>query len=128
MSNITHYKKWVLANPEKRKAQNLVFVAKRNKTLVPKPCEVCGKEKSEAHHEDYTKPLEVTWLCKKHHAEADKKRRLKEPEKINERRKTERNKQMYELYKRKHSVIFLSKKYNISRERVYQIIRKHNTN
>ena len=26
----------------------------------------CG-ETGEAHHEDYSKPLEVTWLCKQHH-------------------------------------------------------------
>jgi len=31
------------------------------------PCEVCGEVKSEGHHEDYTLPLEVRWLCKKHH-------------------------------------------------------------
>lgn len=33
------------------------------------PCVVCGDEKSEAHHTDYTKPLDVTWLCRKHHLE-----------------------------------------------------------
>ncbi|GAG03219.1 unnamed protein product, partial [marine sediment metagenome] len=32
-------------------------------------CLVCGDEKTEAHHEDYSKPLEVKWLCKKHHSE-----------------------------------------------------------
>jgi hypothetical protein len=32
-----------------------------------KPCEVCGKEKVEAHHPNYSKPLEVVWLCHKHH-------------------------------------------------------------
>lgn len=35
--------------------------------LVQQPCEVCGKEKSVAHHEDYTKPLDVKWLCTLHH-------------------------------------------------------------
>ena len=33
-------------------------------------CEVCGDEKVEAHHEDYTKPLDVRWLCKLHHLQA----------------------------------------------------------
>lgn len=32
------------------------------------PCEVCGEEKVQGHHKDYNKPLEVVWLCKKHHA------------------------------------------------------------
>lgn len=35
-------------------------------------CEICGEEKSEAHHEDYNKPLEVMWLCNKHHRELHK--------------------------------------------------------
>ena len=33
-----------------------------------RPCEWCGTESHlVAHHEDYSKPLEVTWLCKAHH-------------------------------------------------------------
>lgn len=33
------------------------------------PCSVCGNPKSQAHHEDYDKPLDVIWLCRKHHQE-----------------------------------------------------------
>lgn len=36
------------------------------------PCEVCGQEKSEAHHSDYSRPLEVQWLCTAHHAERER--------------------------------------------------------
>jgi len=31
------------------------------------PCEVCGDTCSQAHHDDYAKPIEVRWLCKRHH-------------------------------------------------------------
>lgn len=41
------------------------------------PCEVCGCERSEAHHVDYNKPLEVHWLCREHHLQ------LHHAEKIN---------------------------------------------
>jgi hypothetical protein len=32
------------------------------------PCEVCFSGPAEAHHDDYSRPLEVRWLCRKHHA------------------------------------------------------------
>lgn len=35
--------------------------------LKKKSCEVCGVKNVHAHHEDYSKPLEVRWLCPLHH-------------------------------------------------------------
>ena len=37
--------------------------------LVRQPCEVCGSEKVDAHHQDYRNPLAVRWLCRAHHME-----------------------------------------------------------
>lgn len=59
---------WIQRNPEKRKAQVAVGNALRDGKLVRQPCEDCGKEKAQAHHEDYSKPLEVSWKCAKCHA------------------------------------------------------------
>jgi hypothetical protein len=33
-------------------------------------CEVCGVANAQAHHDDYTKPLDVRWFCQAHHGEA----------------------------------------------------------
>lgn len=41
----------------------------RSGILLRMPCEVCKEIKSEAHHDDYDKPLDVRWLCRKHHGE-----------------------------------------------------------
>jgi hypothetical protein len=35
--------------------------------LTRQPCERCCDLKTEMHHEDYDKPLEVNWLCRECH-------------------------------------------------------------
>lgn len=54
-------------NPQKRKAHFIVSNAIRDKKLFKQPCAVCGKKEVEAHHNDYSNPLDVIWLCQKHH-------------------------------------------------------------
>ena len=56
---------WRIRNPEKTIAHRQVFVAVRAGRLKRKKC-VCGK-RGEAHHDDYSKPLDVLWMCKLHH-------------------------------------------------------------
>jgi hypothetical protein len=53
--------------PEKKKARTIVQVELRSGRIHRHPCFVCGN-KAEAHHEDYSKPLDIIWLCRKHHA------------------------------------------------------------
>lgn len=57
-------------DPAKTKANRAASNAIRGGRLVRQPCERCGSLTVEAHHEDYSKPLEVRWLCFKHHREA----------------------------------------------------------
>lgn len=45
----------------------LVARAVRKGILVKQPCVDCGSPVTVAHHEDYSKPLDVIWLCQKHH-------------------------------------------------------------
>ena len=66
---------WAQRNPEKRTAQAKVLNEIRTGRMRRQPCEVCGSSRVHAHHDDYSKPLEVRWLCPKHHAEHHKKER-----------------------------------------------------
>ena len=57
-------------NPEKYHATNIVNNAIRDGKLFAEPCEICGViDKVHAHHDDYSKPLNVRWLCPLHHAQ-----------------------------------------------------------
>lgn len=58
--------------PEKVKCRNKTRYAIRTGVLKKQPCEVCKNCYVQAHHEDYTKPLEVRWFCAKHHAAHEK--------------------------------------------------------
>ena len=51
-------------NSDKKACNTIVGNAIRGGKLVKEPCERCNSEDSvHAHHEDYTKPMEVIWLC-----------------------------------------------------------------
>lgn len=60
---------WRQRNPEKYAAHSAVSSALRSGKLQKETCAVCGDENSQAHHNDYTKPLDVVWLCQQHHAQ-----------------------------------------------------------
>lgn len=61
--------------PDKCKARSSVSNAIQSGRLIKQPCH-CGESEVEAHHEDYSKPLDVQWLCVKHHKELHRKERV----------------------------------------------------
>jgi|SRR6185312_2103864 len=53
-----------------RKARDAVNLAVKTGKLTVTPCERCGYAIGvQAHHEDYARPLDVTWLCRACHGE-----------------------------------------------------------
>ena len=68
-------KEWRYKYPLKAYAQGVTFRATREgKIKRPNNCSICHKYcKPESHHRDYSKPLEVIWLCRKCHLEEHRK-------------------------------------------------------
>jgi len=88
---LAYNKKWREANPDKynsahlkatrkyemenkfiRKAHVAVREALKKSLIAKQSCQICKRKhgvdvKAEAHHTDYSKPLDVMWLCPKHH-------------------------------------------------------------
>lgn len=61
--------RWRALHPSRRAAQIALGNALRRGSIKPLPCFICG-EKAEAHHPDYSAPLDVVWLCSPHHKQA----------------------------------------------------------
>jgi hypothetical protein len=58
--------RWYANYPGRKKAQAALRYAVLSGKVKPQPCWVCGA-KAEAHHPDYSQPLDVVWLCPPHH-------------------------------------------------------------
>lgn len=48
-----------------------VFMALKNGLIKKGKCEICESFEVEAHHDDYSKPLDIRWFCRKHHRAHD---------------------------------------------------------
>lgn len=59
--------KSIAKNKEAYRARQIVRMRVYRGTMQKLPCQVCGDPNTQAHHSDYSKPLEVLWLCHKHH-------------------------------------------------------------
>lgn len=55
---------------ERLQARRSAMQAMKTGKLIRKPCQKCGAAKADAHHTDYSKPLDVEWLCNPCHKKA----------------------------------------------------------
>ena len=54
--------------PERHAANRYIRYEIIRGRLKKKPCKKCGEtHRVQAHHEDYSKPADIVWLCPKHH-------------------------------------------------------------
>lgn len=62
---LQHYK----AHPERAKARSALRQKIRDGKIKRGDCLICGEQNGQAHHEDYSKPFDVMWLCEGCHRE-----------------------------------------------------------
>ena len=63
---------WRSEDLRRQRAHNMVSHAIKKGELTRMSCIRCGNLKTEAHHEDYDKPLDVMWLCSPCHKQRHK--------------------------------------------------------
>lgn len=63
---------WRSQDKRRHAAHEAVRKAILRGTIVRKSCVRCGSEKSVAHHDDYERKLDVTWLCQPCHKQRHK--------------------------------------------------------
>jgi len=63
---------WRSEDLRRQRAHGMVSRAIKKGELKRMPCIRCGKSKTEAHHDDYDKPLDVMWLCTPCHKQRHK--------------------------------------------------------
>jgi hypothetical protein len=55
--------RWKNHHPKAAKAHRILHAAIKRGDIQRGPCSECGKPGAHGHHDDYSKPLAVTWLC-----------------------------------------------------------------
>jgi len=64
----TQYKKQHKLDPHKLNSRSALQYAVTTRRVIKRnSCEICHNGPTHGHHEDYSKPLEVIWLCQNCH-------------------------------------------------------------
>ncbi len=76
IKKLANFYRMIEKYPEKYKARYALRNAVRLGKIEKGVCEVCSSAHTESYHDDYSKPLEVRWLCPLHHRNLKKKEGL----------------------------------------------------
>jgi len=68
IGNWRYTKLWAMKNRPKARAHGKIKYLISKGKILKQPCIYCGEEKALAHHCDYNKPLDIKWMCHKHHS------------------------------------------------------------
>lgn len=63
MQRVANLERETHNHPERKAARSAVSNAVREGKLLKMDCAFCGSSNTVAHHHDYARPLDVTWLC-----------------------------------------------------------------
>lgn len=69
-ADMREFRRHVPMTPEQRRKDNARSYASqylKRGIIKRQPCQSCGDPKAQMHHHDYSKPLEVEWLCRRCH-------------------------------------------------------------
>ena len=75
---LARHREYKSANKHKVAAQSRLKEAVQDGRIKRQPCEECGALKTHGHHDDYSRPLDVRWLCSICHARVHAKARAEE--------------------------------------------------
>lgn len=74
-NSMTPQDRWKAAHPKETWAHAALRSALKKGLIEKEPCEVCGAHEVDGHHDDYARPMDVRWFCRRHHKQEH--RRLK---------------------------------------------------
>jgi ribosomal protein S27AE len=87
------------------------MAVKEGKLTKPNKCSICGREYEYprrfivGHHDDYNKPFEVRWMCKKCHFKLHSMQRIATNKKI----KADGGKEVHQRHVFKYSLTYINK-------------------
>lgn len=67
--HIVYKNRSIAKYPEKHACRQQFQSAIRAGVITRGCCEICGAQEAHGHHEDYSQPFVVRWLCQRHHNE-----------------------------------------------------------